>query len=984
MSEQPIAVVLVPAVGPPGARHPHRRRPTRTRRAGIRGYDRRDACSINGRQDRRRHDAPSTVAARRRAVRPRRRHRHRRASDRAHRAAPLDHQLRDELPAVRRVLRRGLPLALHAGEAVADGGAGCALADPGRARGGRVRATARTPLGRPLPFIEVDRRGRHLPAGATSSGPGRTCTSTAASAATRRPAGERRRGSARRSRADRDSAYSRLLCPRILSANTALSRVRHPDVRDRPAGRPRQGPGRRGVRDPERVGRRRAPTPEPDLYPVYHRWYFRTGDGRRLRVPRPAARSRGRSTRRSGGATIDVLDPGSQPAGDHRASAASCASAARCARRSSTLSDEELGRVRRSSSSGPSRTRTPFQTALAALVNLAADYSDQTRRRRQRRDRAPGDRRGRRGPADRPAALRPLARRRCQRLDPGRRATPSTRRWVDELNLDPRHRVAAGLRHRGRAEEPGELHGGRLAAGRQGARGQQHGSGSASWRCSPSMVWHRRELAMPVEALAASGSSRVDRAGAPARARRRPDVAIACRRARSRAALSGDGAQGAAASRPRVAPARLRRTERAHAATTLIDAASTTGRSPPRRRRRCRADLPTGPELADQLGGGRPAVRACRLAAVELLRGCRRGCCWLLVVALVLALLLLLVAGGRLGARRRGRSWRRWSSTCGCAAGSQPAGAGRRARASTPDTHTPASGRRAAGAAPTSTIVPPGGTGARRRRRRGRPDSADGRALQGGAAQHLRRRRGRARRSRVVRAPLPLDARHRLGVRRGARPGGDDPERVLGTASRSRRGSRHELVEDFGEVMVYPEIDIPMYEPLKDISSELLPAQHPADRDQHHHAARDQPEVHRGLHGRAQPRVRPRAALARVPDRPARQLLPPVLGRRAASSPQPGADPEALRERLRDIPELHRWSHRHRARRARPPRGAGRQGGGGRARDPRRAAQEVPDRGRSTRTAPSGSAPADGAIDKTQAAQARRPAAPEQAAAATS
>ena len=53
-------------------------------------------------------------------------------------------------------------------------------------------------------------------------------------------------------------------------------------------------------------------------------------------------------------------------------------------------------------------------------------------------------------------------------------------------------------------------------------------------------------------------------------------------------------------------------------------------------------------------------------------------------------------------------------------------------------------------------------------------------------------------------------------------------------------------------------------------------------------AARDQPRLHRGLHGRAQRRAGPRAALARVPDRPARHLLPPVLGR--AQPARPGAD----------------------------------------------------------------------------------------------
>ena len=56
-------------------------------------------------------------------------------------------------------------------------------------------------------------------------------------------------------------------------------------------------------------------------------------------------------------------------------------------------------------------------------------------------------------------------------------------------------------------------------------------------------------------------------------------------------------------------------------------------------------------------------------------------------------------------------------------------------------------------------------------------------------------------------------------------------------------------------------------------------AESEADSQQHDLAPADQPAVHRGVSRRPQSRVRARAAVARVPDRPARQLLPPVLGR---------------------------------------------------------------------------------------------------------
>ena len=88
-----------------------------------------------------------------------------------------------------------------------------------------------------------------------------------------------------------------------------------------------------------------------------------------------------------------------------------------------------------------------------------------------------------------------------------------------------------------------------------------------------------------------------------------------------------------------------------------------------------------------------------------------------------------------------------------------------------------------------------------------------------------------------------------------------------------------QLTEDFGEVMAYPRIDLPMYEPLKAISAELFLPNINLIPPEQHHAGRDQPALHRVLHGRAQPRVRARAAVARVPDRPAGHLLPAVLGR---------------------------------------------------------------------------------------------------------
>ena len=94
------------------------------------------------------------------------------------------------------------------------------------------------------------------------------------------------------------------------------------------------------------------------------------------------------------------------------------------------------------------------------------------------------------------------------------------------------------------------------------------------------------------------------------------------------------------------------------------------------------------------------------------------------------------------------------------------------------------------------------------------------------------------------------------------------------------------------------------------------------------------------------------AAVERVPDRPARQLLPAVLGRRAATCRRPGdpTDPDELRRAAQGhpadpplAPRPRLWATTRTGRtRARPTRAAG----------PRRAAAPLPERGRSTPARP--------------------------------
>ena len=147
-----------------------------------------------------------------------------------------------------RVLRRRFPVALHARGAVADNSATApwltlvVLEEGEFAEGGNVS-------NRPLPFITVDGCRRQVSARRRSCGPGRTCTSTAASpgvdiectAATWRPSSTQTVA-----REPRPRLFAPAL-PAHAEAEHRLSRVRDPDVRDRPPRRARPRSRRRAV-----------------------------------------------------------------------------------------------------------------------------------------------------------------------------------------------------------------------------------------------------------------------------------------------------------------------------------------------------------------------------------------------------------------------------------------------------------------------------------------------------------------------------------------------------------------------------------------------------------------------------------------------------------------------------------------------------------------------------------------------------------------
>ena len=92
-------------------------------------------------------------------------------------------------------------------------------------------------------------------------------------------------------------------------------------------------------------------------------------------------------------------------------------------------------------------------------------------------------------------------------------------------------------------------------------------------------------------------------------------------------------------------------------------------------------------------------------------------------------------------------------------------------------------------------------------------------------------------------------------------------------------------------IMAAPDFPQPMYEPLRDLLAGLLAARYRPGLPRHTGPASGRPRLHRGLHGRPEPRDGPPAAVARVPDRPAGQLFPAVLGR-ALLRAIPGRTPE--------------------------------------------------------------------------------------------
>lgn len=296
---------------------------------------------------------------------------------------------------------------------------------------------------------------------------------------------------------DPDLAYSRLVCPRRLDISTTYHAFVLPTFESgRLAGLgldPAASPGAQHAAWQPSPGRQ-----EPTFFPYYHRWTFitaTTGDFEylvRLLEPRPVDSRVGRRD-------IDVQEPGSNLRGitdPELAGVLRLGGALRVPLLA--LSDEERADHERYDSWDEPGYPRPFQQDMAAFINLSDDYattsaadanadSDYDATVPDPADPSTGV------PDPDPLITPPLygrwhsLSRRLLTARDGSAISPD-RNWVHQLNLDPRHRVAAAygteVIQRGQEqymdaawEQIGDV----LEANRRIRRGQLATFAAASW-----------------------------------------------------------------------------------------------------------------------------------------------------------------------------------------------------------------------------------------------------------------------------------------------------------------------------------------------------------------------------------------------------------------------------------------------------------------------------------------------------------------------
>ncbi|MCA1613608.1 MAG: hypothetical protein LC800_05510 [Acidobacteria bacterium] len=154
-----------------------------------------------------------------------------------------------------------------------------------------------------------------------------------------------------------------------------------------------------------------------------------------------------------------------------------------------------------------------------------------------------------------------------------------------------------------------------------------------------------------------------------------------------------------------------------------------------------------------------------------------------------------------------------------------------------------------------------------------------------------------------VRRPLDL-APLMAAALDGLQPARTIPARLFGSLLIPPR-IREQMIEEFDEVMAYPEIDVPMYEPLKELSSELfLPNIQLIQNNSITLLETNQKFIESYMVGLNHEFAR-ELLWREFPTDQRGSYFRQFWDARGFLAP--GSDTAALRERLRDIPELHLW-----------------------------------------------------------------------------
>ncbi len=684
-------------------------------------------------------------------------------------------------------------------------------------------------------------------------------------------------------RDDRDQAYSRLLCPRILKPNTGYHAFVMPTFE---SGR-LVGLGKDPAGAPfatESAWTNYAGREDANRYPYYHRWFFRTasvGDFEylvRLLQPRTVKPEVGRRA-------MDVQAPGANLPGIPELSGILRLGGALRAPLA-TLGDEDLAEYTQFEDWGKPYPHA-FQAALASFVNLSDAYRTQAAP-----DANAASGIGGVAADEDPLIVAPLYGRwhaQVQRLAAAD-ADPAKRHWVEELNLDPRHRVAAGFgTHIVQQNQESYMEAAWQQVGKVLEANQKIRFGQMAKLVA--QVWHTREIGPLLDrspesvlTFTAPMQRRVVAQGLTVHHRVKESALPA-------AAMSKTMRQ---VLRPRARVSLLVGFDATRNARTLLARMNLNDGDP----RKVSAAPPkvaapvlaTGPKIADELmPGGLPRDWADWLRAHPWVL-------WLLLL-LGLALIVVLFFVAPFAAAV--------VAIALVAIGVAVFRGVRRAGVMSvldPETRTP----EAVDALPSSPDFHIGTPGQGTAPTTGATDSAD-------AVRFKDALRGLYTVDEVERQ-LPVKVRVAVDAGALARdtlvalePARTIPSRVLGIVSIPPRIVAELPAEDFGEVMVYPEIDVPMYEPLKDSSSEMfLPNIHLIENNSITLLETNQKFIESYMVGVNHEFARELLWREYPTDQRGsyfRQFWD-VRGFLAA----PDADPAALRERLRDIPELHRWS----------------------------------------------------------------------------